>query len=666
MAGEIKRLYFADGVDVTAGVPDPLSGQVIADYLDFTHIATPATPSAATLRVYAKADNNLYAKTPAGVEIPIGSGSGGGSGEKNYITNPSAAAAITGWNVVGDLTVNRATVAAVLPREFTTGTGIEILATSGVQSTADYVYFDFTLDDVDLNKKLKIQWAQRPSAAYVDGQLAVVITTQADRTTAIATPDVTSIGNYTGVFSASFDTASTATLSLVIRATTDMTDSHGVVISDVIVGPGTITPAMPWGYMGTFTPVFTGVTVTVVKAVYYRAGDRIKIDCEVTAATDATGNVVFLHSGSISGVTLDTSKYGLRAAIGFATANIGSNSYSMIAKIDGSDTTFSLYNEAGSLNATLPAGGGGFDSGDRLSFQLEYYVSEWAGAVNYAGSNDVEYASVGGTWNADSSTTVYGPGGSLMGGALTGARLKTLTWQTNVQATDRIIIWGSEDQVNWFPIIGARLGTTGYVVNFINDAGDIISGVQWLKGASANQTIIRFAQYMAIAADGSPATDWPSSLAYWVVTKTREGSATGFGIARDGLSGLISYYKESSSTSTFTFNGSGGTSAAATIYLTRIGRQVNLIIEASVTATTGTGSTTFISNTAIASEFRPTVAKSGSCIVRNNGGGLTTPGFYTISTAGIITVQRDISATAWTNSAPDSGIQSVFEASYRI
>jgi hypothetical protein len=515
-----------------------LVSAVIDAYVDINEETTPATPSAGAVRLYAKSDQKLYTKDSNGVENEVGSGSGG-SGEKNYVTNPSADSAITGWaSSAGGLTVTRTTTASELPREYTTGTGIKIVAPVG-DPTNVYVYYDFTLDDIDLNKKLKIQWSQKQFGTYAASDFEVYIASQSARGTILHTPDVTLVPAYDGVFTASFDTASTATLSLVIRARVNMATDAGIVISDVIVGPGTITAAAPIGFIGTFTPVFTGVTVTVVKAVYARLGDRVKMDVEVVAATDATANVAFQHSASIPGITLDTSKYGLRAAIGSATGNLGANTYTMTPKIDGGDVTFSIYNEAGSLNATLPVGAGGFDTGDRLSFSLEFYVSEWAGAPNYAGQNDVEYASVGGTWNADSTTTVYGPGGFAMGGTLTSARLKTITWQTPVQATDRIQVWGSEDQVNWFEIVGARLGTTGYVVNFINDAGDLISGVQWLKGAASNQTIVRFAQYMGAAADGSPTTDWPSSLAFFVVTKSRVGVPVGFGHATTTQSGLV-------------------------------------------------------------------------------------------------------------------------------
>lgn len=48
-----------------------LTGVVIGDYEDLTHIATPANPAAGTLRFYAKADNKIYKLTSAGVESEV-------------------------------------------------------------------------------------------------------------------------------------------------------------------------------------------------------------------------------------------------------------------------------------------------------------------------------------------------------------------------------------------------------------------------------------------------------------------------------------------------------------------------------------------------------------------------------------------------------------------
>lgn len=101
---------------------------------------------------------------------------------------------------------------------------------------------------------------------------------------------------------------------------------------------------------------------------------------------------------------------------------------------------------------------------------------------------------------------------------------------------------------------------------------------------------------------------------------------------------------------TFTFNGSGGTSASKTLTYSVWGSMVTLNIPAT-TATSGTSSTTFTGDTALAVALRPSAATQAAFVpALNNNAAVTTPGYVTITTAGVITIQRDPAATAYTNS----------------
>jgi trimeric autotransporter adhesin len=51
-----------------------LTSPIIGSFFDSPHAATPASPSAGTLRIYSKSDDRLYRITSGGVEQPIGSG----------------------------------------------------------------------------------------------------------------------------------------------------------------------------------------------------------------------------------------------------------------------------------------------------------------------------------------------------------------------------------------------------------------------------------------------------------------------------------------------------------------------------------------------------------------------------------------------------------------
>lgn len=125
---------------------------------------------------------------------------------------------------------------------------------------------------------------------------------------------------------------------------------------------------------------------------------------------------------------------------------------------------------------------------------------------------------------------------------------------------------------------------------------------------------------------------------------------TGKSITRDELKIALGITTGTTST-TFTFNGSGGTSSAVTLTWQKIGNFVTLNIP-TVEATTGTSSTTFTSDTAIAAAVRPTTVQSHQGIsISNNGTGSTSVGNATMQTDGTITISRDKAATAWTDAA---------------
>jgi len=525
-----------------------LVSAVIDAYVDINEETTPATPSAGAVRLYAKSDQKLYTKDSNGVENEVGSGSGG-SGEKNYVTNPSADSAITGWvSSAGGLTVTRTTTASELPREYTTGTGIKIVAPVG-DPTNVYVYYDFTLDDIDLNKKLKIQWSQKQFGTYAASDFEVYIAAQSARGTILHTPDVTLVPAYDGVFTASFDTASTATLSLVIRARVNMATDAGLVISDVIVGPGTITAAAPIGTPTSYTPTGLWTTNTTYTGSYTRVGSWMKLSGTVSLA--GAPNATVLTVNLPSGFTIDTSVPGFgadsTAPIGFAKVRdvAPGNTITVTPYINNTTSiTFGNQDDTGSgggvlisaqVQETIPIT---WASGDYLRFEVELPIAEWAGAPNYAGSNDVEYASNDSTTDADNTTTfVYGPVGSLIptiASTVTGtARLKRVRFQTPIQVTDDIQIELQLGGIgNWIPIQTQRI----YATN-LQQSGTRY-GIGWTNVSGSSTDIdVAFQRGGANASNATYAgagTSMPDTAGdRYRIKKARAGAAVGFGIAGD-------------------------------------------------------------------------------------------------------------------------------------
>lgn len=120
-----------------------------------------------------------------------------------------------------------------------------------------------------------------------------------------------------------------------------------------------------------------------------------------------------------------------------------------------------------------------------------------------------------------------------------------------------------------------------------------------------------------------------------------------------------------STSTTFTFDGTGGTSAAFTLTWQKIGRLVTLNFPASVVATTGTSSSTLTSNTAIAAAARPAVLQAFPVWgMVNNAVTLTIPGVVLINTNGTMTIERDAAGTAFTNSATAGTVGAGFSVTY--
>ena len=100
---------------------------------------------------------------------------------------------------------------------------------------------------------------------------------------------------------------------------------------------------------------------------------------------------------------------------------------------------------------------------------------------------------------------------------------------------------------------------------------------------------------------------------------------------------------QGSTASTFTFNGSGGTSSSVTIRYERNGDWIKIWMPG-VVATSGTASTALISNTALPSWASPLTTSQfvrGPSDMTGTGGSTTSPGILQIESNGILVLQRD-------------------------
>ena len=195
------------------------------------------------------------------------------------------------------------------------------------------------------------------------------------------------------------------------------------------------------------------------------------------------------------------------------------------------------------------------------------------------------------------------------------------------------------------PWVARVVVLTGTAVTFTDIADAPYAGaVVWVKQNAAHvwtdgATFVVQGDANYTAADG----DWIRIYATTVST---------FEITIFKANGQSAISSTGTSASTFTFNGSGGTSGSVTMTYQKIGNWVTLHIPA-VTATSGTGSTGFTNDTVLPAALRPAAATQ--VIATNNdldnGGSTSTPSAVLIATSGVVTILRSPAAQAWTNSS---------------
>jgi hypothetical protein len=516
--------------------------QVASVVLDDITTTTPGNPPAGKHKIVDRM-GNIFVRNSSGAETIIASAAGNSDGEKNYITNPSGAASISGWGNVGDLDIVRTATAAELPREFSTKTGLKITADANAQTVADYVYFDFTLDDVDAaGRIMKLKWDQKVTGTYTAGQLEVVITTQADRTTAVVTPFISAIPASDGTFQTYFLAPSTATASLVIRATADMTTDGGIVISDVVVGPNVQVQGAAIGPWKAFTPTGSWSANTTYTGFYREVGEDVEINVNIALAGAPTSAALTVNMPT--GFTINSSKMatttsaailGLVSIYDAAPATyegriLYSSTSAVAVVVEKSDGTYGAYV---AVTEAVPQT---FANGDKVQLSYKVPVNELSSNVTLANRSVENYgSSTTGTWDAAAATgnTVIGLNGSPVSGSLSAARTKVIRFNESVQSTDSLILeyripstnaWVPSATSEWCPVSWPGITFGGFITS-----------------VSGTDVTVYFSQY---ATAGTTYNSTTGAVNYsaakydaWRVRKVSGGASVGYPVSSANIVG---------------------------------------------------------------------------------------------------------------------------------
>jgi len=592
----------------------------------------------------------------------------------NYITNPSAESSTTGWATYAD-------AAAATPADGTGGSPNVTWTrntSSPIRGNADFAFakdaanrqgqgvaFAFTLATTDRSKKCQITFDYDTSAAnYAAGDLRVYIYDVTNA--ALITPQTVAIPKGTNTFQTTFDTTTSTSYRLILHVATTNATAYTVDFDNFVVNAGQVVQGAAISEWQSYTPTGSWSTNVNYSGWYRRTGSSMDWRGKVAATATLSGatqltmtlplNLTVTSSGlttsgrSFLGKALVTTSGATRRVLAFCYANNGSNNITFEYHNQNANTDTTL-NTVADVSQTTPFT---MNNGDFVEGYIEGLpIAEWAGSgtVNLGPGAQVEYASTSGTWNADSSTTVYGPAGQAIGGTLGDTRLKTVTWQYPIQADDMLIVEGSKDQLVWFPMNGGLLGSgnTG-VFNSLSADGTVTSGVYIRPGATNTQTIVAFGRFANFANDDSPANDWPSSQAFWRVRKAKASSPVGFGMATATDSGLV----PSRETGTYTATATGAVTGSFTVTFERIGNRVTLQFPGIITGGVASGQITL---SAMPSTLRPTTANIiFPVVVTNAGSSEASPGGLVVNTDGTITIGRSGGTLANFTNAGNQGL----------
>jgi hypothetical protein len=450
--------------------------------------------------------------------------------------------------------------------------------------------FPFTISNADKGITAGVNFELLTSANYVSGDMVFYIY---DVTNSILiTPrsvSLPALPSY-GKFFSDFGLTTGTSYRFIMHIATTSALAYTVTLDTMV---NTTTKVAVPGAINTnwitYTPTLgASLTGSVNTARWRQINDSMEIMGAITASN--TGAVAAFSISLPSGYTV------LSSAMARATGQvqeIGKGRFYNAATTDLLDpyvlsSTTIAFVRRGTNNSDL--NGNAILSGYTIDYRFTVPISEFSGSSsNFGPGASIEYAYTSGSFDSASSATAFGPSGQAIT-ALTGDRIKTITWQNPPQPGDLILVQASRDALTWAPMNGF-LFSGGMVVPGV-DSGGGYSGTSHYN--TATTTVVTFYNNMNRANDDAPATNWPGSAAFWRVLKARPDAPVGQVLAStDGREGLVAPYSVGTGvvyagrytpTATASTNVSAAT-ASSSNYM-RVGNTVTVSGQVDITCTT--------------------------------------------------------------------------------
>lgn len=431
------------------------------------------------------------------------------------------------------------------------------VATTGTQSGTQSFTFggaklQFTLDAADYNVKQQLQWAQNIlSGTTGDWEVDVYSNTASNYSgtyTRLPLSTDTSLletilPQLEGTFKSSYDAPGSAQQYIELRFNKLAANTHALVGSDLIAGPGVVVQGAAVTQWQAFTPIVTGLGTGTSSNTgqYQRIGDTLHIQFRIATTSPGSGSSIVTISIP-NGYTINTSEETAAEMTGWAGLDTPA-AFGAVQQLAANTSTTFVARVAGSANNIV---GSAFVSGSELHGYFIVPVNELAGSGTLnVSQNDVEYAwnfgNVTTTGGSDTTSFGYGPSGTPVLAIDSTHPLATTSFtvqfQTPIQPTDRIVLEATTGSSGSWTSVSDR--GFGYLVQGTSNYGTTI--VQ----STSTQVIVNFNNGGYQASNGTYAGNgaaWSGLSTFkWRVRKERAGAAVGFGIVQPGISsGLVS------------------------------------------------------------------------------------------------------------------------------
>jgi hypothetical protein len=400
--------------------------------------------------------------------------------------------------------------------------------------------FDFSVDGADRGKSLGISFDFSAfTTNYATGDLRVYVYDVTNGT--LITPSSVNIAGGSGTFSASFISTQSQSYRLIMHVATGNTLAYTVGVDNFRVGPFETLLGMAGSDPITTTPSTAGWTNTTASLRSRRVGNFLH--CRLTlsftgAPTSPNGNLRMTGAellNGLGGLTVDTSNVfnGYVCAGPWEAADTGVTNYTGgLVKVRG-DAPNGLVvwlTTTGEVSPTVPFS---FGNTDTITGEFAIPIANWSANVQMADRAVEEYASNSSTTDADDTTSfangIAGSAVPTIALAATGSRLKTVRFQSPIQATDALIfevqlVAGGTWLPNRVPVVSSNTAIYGVFLAAVNSTDVNVHFGR--AGATAN----------GAATYGATGESWTTFIR-WRVRKVSGGAAVGFPVGARNIVG---------------------------------------------------------------------------------------------------------------------------------